>query len=235
MREIDRLILAGTLAVTSLNVIPQTVKAEALPPDRQNAFVQVEYPRDFWEFVGGVADGTSQVRGVYFGEGSAFFVKDQPKGNSNFVTSKRSEVSLFTYHVAKHGTNILLAHNTSPAGIDFSGSAPGDNFVIVLGNGGVITYEVQDIERYRAIEPSSTRSNFVKVDENLIDVETLITANELMDRVYTRSGAVVFQTCIKNDVKGRTVSTWGRIFVIAYPIGGQSDDIWKNRWKIKPH
>ena len=73
----------------------------------------------------------------------------------------------------------------------------------------VVDYRVADIREYQALQPNSATSQFV----DILTGEK-ISATQLFKRVYMGSHHLTLQTCIEQG----SVDSWGRMFVIAYPI-----------------
>jgi hypothetical protein len=159
------------------------------------------------DFVTAVANGEAGVvRGVYVPVRFALPVRQQPAGEAAYVSSEDGVVTQFGL-AAGFGVTGLLAHNYL-AGARFFELIEADALVLVFGDGGLKTYAVSDIQRYRALQPYSPYSDFV-------DLETgaPLSATDLFLRVYVGDDHVTFQTCIELD--GNPIG--GRLFVIATP------------------
>ena len=159
-------------------------------------------------FVRQVKNGQSdQLRGIYIPEILAAPVVQQPDGNNEFVSTRQNIVTQFGL-ASKFGSTGLLAHNNL-AGVSFSLLEKGQKFYLIYGDGQLSAFIVTEIQRYQALEPNSTSSKFMSLNDN-----KLLTASELFTKVYNRPGQVILQTCIST---GENLG-WGRLFVIAEPI-----------------
>jgi hypothetical protein len=84
----------------------------------------------------------------------------------------------------------------------------GQKFFLVYGDGQVASFRVSEILRFQALQPYSSESNFVDLQN-----DASLTTTELFKKVYGRPGQAVLQTCIEAD----GIASWGRLFVIAEP------------------
>jgi len=160
------------------------------------------------DFVASVTNGeTNTIRGVYVEGLMAFPVIQQPVDNGGYVSKDANVVTQYRA-AARYGTIGLLAHNYL-AGTNFASLAEGQRVKVIYGNGRIVVYEIASIYRYQALQPNSGYSPFV----NLADGKTY-TAWDVFQLVYTGSDHITFQTCIESN----GISTWGRLFVIAYPV-----------------
>ena len=161
----------------------------------------------FEEFVSQVKDGRSgELRGVYIPQVLAVRVVQQPENSDYFVSSGPMVVTQFA-PAARLGSTGLLAHNFL-AGERFSLLQAGQGFYLVYGDGQVSAFRVTKTLRYQALEPASTLSEFVSLQNGSRE-----TATQVFEEVYDRPGRVIFQTCIAADGD----PSWGRLFVIAEP------------------
>jgi hypothetical protein len=147
------------------------------------------------------------ISGVYFGENRFLRVVTQPKDKPGFVSSISNTVTNFQL-ANRHGNIGLIAHNYL-GGRFFQDLLPGDCIFVMDGHGRRRNYHVKEILRYQAVNPHSTRSDFIDLESKLV-----CTASDVFKRVYTGKHRLVLQTCIK---KGKNAE-WGRMFVIAQPI-----------------
>lgn len=160
------------------------------------------------DFVQSVSNGQrNSVVGVYVPGVLALPIGQQPKGNAGFVTRDPEQATQFSL-AAQYGTVGVLAHNDL-AGSEFYGIKKDQYAIIVHGDGHLEYYVVDEIQKYQALNPTSTFSNFV----NLEDTSETISAGELFSRVYGGGDRLVFQTCIAANGD----PSWGRIFIIAHP------------------
>ena len=164
-------------------------------------------PRPFLDqFASSLINGNAkQVVGVFVDGVLALRVVQQPASDPAYVSSDKDVATYFSLASKLTGNNGLLAHNNL-AGNYFFNLQPGQNVVLIYGDGNMAEYVVSDIDQFQAISPRSPTSNFV----NLTTGETL-TATDLFYLVYGGNSQTTFQTCIAqgND------DSWGRLFVIA--------------------
>jgi hypothetical protein len=166
------------------------------------------------EFIRSVADGNAGVlRGVYAAGVMAYPVVQQPAGNPAFVSNNPSSVTQFQM-AADMGNIGLLAHNYF-GGASFFDLKEGDVIFLVYGDGTTQAFLVEDIQRYQALDPLSPYSDFV-------DLETreALTAAALFQKVYQGEFHLTLQTCIANEGD----LNWGRLFIIARPVGEKAAD-----------
>ena len=146
------------------------------------------------------------VSGVYFGKDRFLRVVNQPAGKPGYVSSISNTATNFQL-AARYGNIGLVAHNYL-GGRVFNDLEIGDKIYIMNGFGRKKNYRITEMLRYQAVNPRSTRSNFINLKNN-----QLFTATDVFKRVYTGRHHLVLQTCIK---KGRN-EEWGRVFIIAQP------------------
>jgi hypothetical protein len=162
---------------------------------------------EFTEFVKAVANGQAGVlRGVYVPGILAFPVVQQPAWNAGYVSLNDGEITQFGMP-NQFGNVGLLAHNNL-SGRYFSQLAAGQEVRLVYGDGKVEYFEITQILRFQAIEPTNLYSKFRDPDT----AETL-TADQLFSKVYRGSRHVTFQTCIEANGE----PSWGRLFIMATP------------------
>jgi len=159
-------------------------------------------------FISSVQNGDSgQIVGIYSEGTMAFQVSGQPSGNAGYVSNNASEVTSFGL-ASQYGSKGFLAHNYL-AGANFFDLNNGDTITLVYGDGSTQDYRIQVIRSFQALQPNSTQSNFVDLDNG-----GNLSASELFYQIYNSDNPVVLQTCIANE----GISTWGRLFVIAVPV-----------------
>jgi hypothetical protein len=148
-----------------------------------------------------------QLRGIYIPGILAARVVQQPVGMDDFVSPWQNVITQFGL-ASRLGSTGLLAHNYL-AGDAFGLLQEGQEIELIDGSGRVSTFTVTEILRYQALDSDDTATH-------LLDLEgqTSITSADLFNRVYSRPGQVIFQTCIKKDGD----PSWGRLFVIASPL-----------------
>ena len=159
-------------------------------------------------FISQVENGQAEeLRGVYIPEILAARVVQQPTGNNEFVSPRQNMVTQFGL-ASQFGSTGLLAHNEL-AGESLSLLGEGQKFHLIYGNGQTVAFVVTELLNYQALEPTSTSSNFVDLENG-----GLLTASELFSKIYVRLGQVIFHTCISAEGN----RSWGRLFVIAEPF-----------------
>ncbi len=158
-------------------------------------------------FISQVMNGQAEeLRAVYVPGILAARVVPQPEGNDVFVSPMKKVVTQFTL-ASRFGSIGLLAHNYL-AGESFSLLTEGQQFYLIYGDGRASTFMIMEILRYRAIDSTNARSEFVNLENGELEI-----AAEVFTEIYNRPGQVIFQTCISADED----PSWGRLFVIAQP------------------
>jgi len=137
----------------------------------------------------------------------SFTISPQPAGNPAFVSSEPGVVTDFSL-ARTYGTIGLLAHNTL-AGASFSRLKTGQSLQLIAQDGSVTAYRIISIEKYRALTPSSPKSDFSPLDSP----GNRMTATELFNHIYAtgKGKRLVLQTCL--EANGNP--SWGRLFIIA--------------------
>jgi hypothetical protein len=159
------------------------------------------------DFTAQVSNGqVGQLRGIYIPGILAARVVQQPAGMGDFVSPWQNIVTQFGL-ASSLGSTGLLAHNYL-AGATFGLLQEGQEIKLIDGSGKISTLTVTEILRYQALDSDNTATR-------LLDLESQksITSADLFNKVYSRPGQVIFQTCIKKDGD----PSWGRLFVIASP------------------
>jgi hypothetical protein len=157
-------------------------------------------------FVDSVVNGEADtLRGVYVPDILALPVEQQPKNDSNYI---RMEPDLATQYrpAARFGVTGLLAHNTL-AGKLFFDMKIGDVVTLAYGDGSTQRYQVTQIARFQA---RNANHEYVDLEDGEI-----VSGAELFQEMYTGTNHVTFQTCIFAEGN----ESWGRLFVVATPIG----------------
>jgi len=155
-----------------------------------------------------VIDGrANMIRGIYADDILALPVVQQPSGQAGFVSTIDGVVTEFSMP-SSYGVTGLLAHNYL-SGKYFSDFSIGDEIQIVYGDGSIKRYLVAEIQSYQALQPNSPNSQFVDLESS-----EQISASQLFKRVYIGDHHLTLQTCIERG----GVDSWGRMFIIAYPI-----------------
>jgi hypothetical protein len=155
--------------------------------------------------------GTDTLLGVYIANTLALPIVQQPAGDSNYVSSKMGEATQFST-ASQYGNIGLLAHNFL-SGKYFSKLVLGQEVRLVFDDGHVEYFVINEILRYKALEPGNPYSNF----QNLSIPDEVLSAGEMFARAYAGKYHVTFQTCIAADGS----SSWGRLFVVAVPKSKQ--------------
>ena len=162
---------------------------------------------DLPTFVEQVKNGQAgELRGLHVPEMFAIPVVQQPVGDHEFVSPRHNILTQFGL-ASRFGSTGLLAHNYL-AGQNFALLDEDQNIHLVYGDGEVATFLVTEILEYQALEPDSTSSRFINLQDG-----ALLSTPELFSEVYHSEGKVILQTCIS---KGNQLN-WGRLFVIAEP------------------
>lgn len=160
-------------------------------------------------FINQVYDGDdSAIRGLYQDGNFALRVVQQPSNNAAYVSAVVGVATQFS--MAKNYEVIgMLAHNYA-SGRHFFNIEYRDVIQVVYGDGSIVSYGVSEIHSYQALQPNSPHSKFLNLDTG----ET-ITATQMFKRVYMGSHHLTLQTCIQQG----DIDTWGRLFIIAEPLG----------------
>ena len=159
------------------------------------------------DFIGQVSNGQAgELRGVYIPGILAAPIVQQPAGMHDFVSPWQNVITQFGL-ASRLGSTGLLAHNYL-AGETFGLLQEGQEIMLIDGSGRVSTFTVAEILRYRAMTSDDTATRLLDLES-----QASITSADLFNRVYSRPGWVVFQTCIKKDGD----PSWGRLFIIASP------------------
>lgn len=161
-------------------------------------------------FVASLTNGSDSLVGVYAPDRFAFPVVQQPQGSADFVSTDDNTITEFSL-TKKYGSTGLLAHNFL-SGRFFYSLAPGQEVMLVYGNGKVAAFRIERIEKYQALSPESPLSDFIDLSD---PSQSRLTSSQLFHRIYGGAGEAIFQTCI--DAYGDP--SWGRMFIIAEPLG----------------
>ena len=192
------------MIVLALLVTPMPALAAGNPADGDNTGSALP---DYRSFLESVENGQAGVlRGVYVDGVLALPIVQQPVGNPGFVSQNANEVTQFSM-AAEVGNVGLLAHNFL-SGASFTNLAPGQEVLLVYGDGTVEYFVIDQIYQYQALQPYSPNSEFRDLETDIT-----ITAQELFRKVYRGERHVTFQTCIEANGNG----SWGRLFITAQP------------------
>lgn len=159
------------------------------------------------DFISQVASGQSSAwRGLYATEKFTARIVQQPPNNYSFISW---EIDVLTqYMLAEEDVVGLLAHNTH-AGQYYFWFGVGDEFYLVSDDRQTQLYQVQRIDRYQALQPSSNVSDYKNLDSGEI-----LTTAQLFARYYMGDPHVTLQTCIAQNGQ----ANWGRLFVVASAV-----------------
>ena len=193
-----------------LGTVPTVIAIPQVPAESITDAVQPDYGMDLDFFIQSVVNGApNQVVGVYVPETLALPIAQQPENNNNYVSTDPNLITQFRAAERFH-TIGLLAHNYL-AGEQFYGIRPAQTVVLIYGDGSLRYYQVNEIQKFQALSPSSPQSDFIDLSD---PSSRRITAGDVFNRVYTQGDRVVFQTCILSNGD----SSWGRMFIIATPM-----------------
>lgn len=118
-----------------------------------------------------------------------------PRLGLSSVAIQSETVPVRPGQVAIYQNDWIVAHNTLD-GMYWHELEIGDDIIF-----GGISYKVEDVYRFQAVEPLNPAGDMLHEGERL-------TPQETMDMVRC-DGCLVLQTCIGNK--------WGRLFVVAKP------------------
>jgi hypothetical protein len=155
-----------------------------------------------------VANGAAgQVTGLQVDGLFAYPVVQQPAGQPAYVSTAADTVTQFGT-AASFGSLGFLAHNNL-AGARFAHLEHGDLVAVVYGDGHYVLYQVKNIRRLQALQPTNPYSAFL----DLVTGEQF-TAEALFYQTYGVAGTLVLQTCIASEGS----DSWGRLFILAEPL-----------------
>ena len=166
---------------------------------------------DLDSFIASVRDGVAtRLTGVYVAGVFSLPVVQQPDGEVNYVDINENTVTEYS-RSTPYDVIGLLAHNTLRSGQSFFKLKPGQDVVLVYGNGRQVRYRIDRVENYQALSYTDPFSNFIDLNG---PGGQLILNEDLFRKIYTNSGQLVFQTCFEANGD----PSWGRMFVIANPL-----------------
>lgn len=152
-------------------------------------------------------ENSSAIKGIYVRDVLSMPVVQQPAGNAGWVSETDNAITQFGM-ASRYNTTGLLAHNTH-AGAEFSQLKKGQIVVVINGKGELQRYKIATIYRFQALQPTNPYSDFIDLETN-----QKLSATDLFYQVYTGEHHLTFQTCIEQNGD----SSWGRLFVLAYPL-----------------
>ncbi len=192
------------------NTVPSPADANAPAGAGAAAIPATSGTPDLASFVASVSNGQAGlVTGVYVPDKFAMQVDQQPGGDINYVSTADQTVTEYARSAA-YGVIGLLAHNTLPSGKEFYQLKPGQDVVLVYGDGRQAHYKVASVEYYQALSPTDPYSDFINLNG---PGGSLVRNQDLFQHIYENTGTVVFQTCFEANGD----PSWGRMFVIANP------------------
>jgi hypothetical protein len=192
------------------DTLPSPVDQAAVPGQGLVAIPATSGLPDLNGFIASVSNGqASLLTGVYVPGQFAMPVVQQPDGDIFYVASADQTLTEYS-HSDSYGVIGLLAHNTLGSGQAFFNLKPGQDVILVYGNGRQVRYRIDRIENYQAINPNDPYSDFIDLNG---PGGTVVRNEDLFRRMYTVSGQLVFQTCFTANGD----PSWGRMFVIASP------------------
>jgi hypothetical protein len=191
--------------------LPSPADLAAAPGQGQAAIPATSIPPELAGFIASVSNGqSSQLVGVYVSGLFAMPVVQQPEGNVNYVSTDDQTVTEYS-RSSLFGVIGLLAHNTLSSGQAFFNLKPGQEVILVYGDGKQAHYRIDRIENYQALGPTDPFSDFVDLNGPGGQV---VRNEDLFQKIYEVSGQLVFQTCFEANGD----PSWGRMFVIANPL-----------------
>ena len=162
-----------------------------------------------FDFVDDIRNGQKDaLAGVYVPGVMAFRIVQQPADDAGFVSQQPDVLTQFGL-VRQYQTIGLLAHNYL-AGSAFFSLEPGEKVILIFGDGSIETYQIDHIDSFQALSPSSPYSSFKEIGKS----SDTLSVSTVFDRIYASGNRLVFQTCIQADGE----PSWGRIFITAFPL-----------------
>jgi hypothetical protein len=204
------LLLSALGSLTSLHTIMTKIPNTALSV--HTTFQTTASSQLLNDFVNSIKNGErNTVVGIYVPGKLALPIGQQPKGNAGYVTREPEKATQFAM-ASRFSTVGILAHNDL-AGAKFSALQIENYAVVVYGDGHLAYYIIDEIEKFQALSPTSTFSDFINMD----NPDDRLTAGELFAKVYGAGNRLVLQTCIA----AHGDPSWGRMFIIGRPAPSQ--------------
>ena len=144
--------------------------------------------------------------GIYIQGVLALPVVQQPSGNYDYVSTAGSDLTQYSA-ASQNGTVGILAHNYLSGQLFFN-IQNNQQIVLVYGDGRIVPFKVSEIDRFQALEPENSFSDFIDLNDPLHSIEPF---TQVFSRFYSQPGLLVFQTCITQDGN----PSWGRLFIVA--------------------
>ena len=191
--------------------LPSPADAQASAGQGLAAIPETSGQPELDAFIASVRNGVAnRLSGVYVPGQFALPVIQQPAGDGNFVDGNDGTTTEYARSAAFNVVG-LLAHNTLSSGKAFFKLKPGQEVVLVYGNGRQARFRIERVENYQALGPNDPYSDFIDLNG---PGGQLVRNEELFQRIYTHPGQLVFQTCFEANGD----PSWGRMFVIANPV-----------------
>jgi hypothetical protein len=133
------------------------------------------------------------INGVYLGENRFLRVINQPEGKPEYVSSMSGIATNFQL-ASNYGNIGLIAHNYL-GGRYFEQMKIGQIIYVMNGNRQHQEYRVTRIYRFQALNPRSTRSDFID-----LDTQQRRTVSDVFKQIYTGNHHLVLQTCIEKGI-----------------------------------
>ena len=188
--------------VTATEIVSRIATRGPGPTPRPNTITLEDFAKS-------IQTGRSDlVVGVYVPNILALRVVQQPEAGSSYIYPVEGYATQFEL-AARFGTTALLAHNYL-SGARFFELSPGEPADLVYGNGAIRRYTISKLRHFQALRPDDPFSTFVDLDNG----RDSLSSDQLFRQIYSDTGHVIFQTCIKHDGN----PSWGRLFVIATPL-----------------
>ena len=146
--------------------------------------------------------------GIYIQGVLALPVVQQPAGNYDYVSTAPSDLTQYSA-ASQNGTVGILAHNYLSGQLFFD-IQDNQQVILVYGDGHVAPYKVSEIDRFQALDPQNSFSDFIDLSDPFHMVEPF---TQVFSRYYSQPGLLVFQTCIDQDGN----PSWGRLFIVGKP------------------
>jgi hypothetical protein len=182
-------------------IVPPAVRRERILPGEE-ILPQLD------DFIQEVADGiVGGPRGLYVKGMMALRIVQQPNGDPKYVSQDSNTATQF-YRAGLFGTIGLLAHNFL-AGKNFLNLQPGQDLILIYGNGKIEHFQVSEIADYQRLTLADIHSDFLDVD-----TQVRSSADQVFSKYYEVGHVLTLQTCLARY----EVSDWGVRFITALPI-----------------
>jgi hypothetical protein len=164
-------------------------------------------PASLEDFIQQVKNGSAQeITGLYVRDLFSYPVIQQPVNQPAYVSGTADRVTQFEMASA-FGSLGFVAHNTL-AGMMFPEIKTGYLISVIYGDGHFTRYQVKQIRRLQAVQPTNPYSAFIDLaNQQSLSVE------DLFYQTYGVKDQLILQTCISYQ----GVESWGRLFIVAVP------------------